>query len=70
MRHPCQPHRLLPHVVDLWHVAPGDQRGWVEYAARMKTALPIRELEAKAIMDEDACTSYSDSASWWSPTIT
>lgn len=34
---------------------PGDQRGWVEYRAGWKLPNPIRELEAAALMSEDAC---------------
>ncbi len=34
---------------------PGDERGWVEYQRGWKLPDPIRELEAKASMAEDAC---------------
>ncbi len=34
---------------------PGDERGWVEYRHGWKLPDPIRQLEAEAIMDEDAC---------------
>ncbi len=34
---------------------PGDARGWVEYRKGWKMPDPVRELEAKAIMREDAC---------------
>jgi REP element-mobilizing transposase RayT len=34
---------------------PGDARGWVEYHQGWKMPDPVRELEAKAIMREDAC---------------
>lgn len=34
---------------------PGDARGWVEYQHGWKLPDPVRELEAKAIMTEEAC---------------
>jgi REP element-mobilizing transposase RayT len=34
---------------------PGDQRGWVEYQRGWQLPDPIRELEASAKMQEDAC---------------
>jgi REP element-mobilizing transposase RayT len=34
---------------------PGDERGWVEYRGGWQPPNPIRELEAKAQMTEDAC---------------
>ena len=34
---------------------PGDERGWVEYRRGWQWPDPIRELEAKARMTEDAC---------------
>jgi REP element-mobilizing transposase RayT len=34
---------------------PGDARGWVEYRRGWQLPDPIRELEAKARMSEDAC---------------
>ena len=34
---------------------PGDERGWIEYRHGWKLPDPIRQLEAEAIMDEDAC---------------
>lgn len=34
---------------------PGDSRGWVEYHRGWQLPDPIRELEAKARMTEDAC---------------
>lgn len=34
---------------------PGDARGWVEYRAGWQLPDPVRELEAKALMTEDAC---------------
>jgi REP element-mobilizing transposase RayT len=34
---------------------PGDARGWVEYRQGWKMPNPVRELEAKARMSEDAC---------------
>jgi REP element-mobilizing transposase RayT len=34
---------------------PGDQRGWVEYRKGWQLPDPIKELEAKARMTEDAC---------------
>lgn len=34
---------------------PGDARGWVEYQRGWQLPDPIRELEAKALMTEDAC---------------
>ena len=34
---------------------PGDQRGWVEYQRGWKLPDPIREMEARAKMTEDAC---------------
>ena len=34
---------------------PGDERGWVRYAHGFQRPNPIRELEARAKMTEDAC---------------
>jgi hypothetical protein len=34
---------------------PGDQRGWVEYQHGWRLPDPVRELEAHALMTEDAC---------------
>ncbi len=34
---------------------PGDERGWIEYRHGWKLPDPIRQLEAEASMDEDAC---------------
>jgi hypothetical protein len=34
---------------------PGDARGWVEYKKGWQLPDPIRELETKALMTEDAC---------------
>jgi REP element-mobilizing transposase RayT len=34
---------------------PGDARGWVEYRRGWQLSDPVRELEAKAIMTEEAC---------------
>src|SRR5262245_8113713 len=34
---------------------PGDARGWVEYRHGWQLPDPVRELEAKALMTEDAC---------------
>jgi hypothetical protein len=34
---------------------PGDARGWIEYRHGWRAPDPIRELEAKAAMTEDAC---------------
>jgi REP element-mobilizing transposase RayT len=34
---------------------PGDQRGWIEYRRGWQLPDPIRELEAAALMTEDAC---------------
>jgi hypothetical protein len=34
---------------------PGDARGWVEFCHGWQLPDPIRELEAKALMTEDAC---------------
>ncbi len=34
---------------------PGDERGWVEYRRGWRFPDPVRELEAKAKMEEDAC---------------
>ena len=34
---------------------PGDPRGWVEYHRGWRLPDPIRELEAAAMMTEDAC---------------
>jgi REP element-mobilizing transposase RayT len=34
---------------------PGDARGWVEYRRGWRLPDPVRELEAKARMTEDAC---------------
>ena len=34
---------------------PGDARGWVEYRAGWQLPDPVRELEAMAIMTEEAC---------------
>jgi REP element-mobilizing transposase RayT len=39
---------------------PGDARGWVEYRAGWQLPDPIRELEAKARMTEDACILTSE----------
>lgn len=39
---------------------PGDSRGWVEYRRGWKLPDPIRELEAKARMTEDACRLSSE----------
>jgi REP element-mobilizing transposase RayT len=35
---------------------PGDSRGWVEYHHGWMLPDPIRELEARALMTEEACT--------------
>ena len=39
---------------------PGDARGWVEHRAGWRLPDPIRELEAKARMTEDACMLTSE----------
>ena len=39
---------------------PGDARGWVEYRRGWQFPNPVRELEASAIMTEDACLLSSE----------
>ena len=42
---------------------PGDARGWVEYQRGWKLPDPVRELEAKAMMTEEACLLSKDQRS-------
>ena len=39
---------------------PGDSRGWTEYGRGWQLPDPIRELEAAAIMTDDACVLSSE----------
>ena len=39
---------------------PGDARGWVEYRTGFRLPDPVRELEARAKMTEDACRLNQD----------